>query len=153
MDNGQLTMDNLPRYQYTMCVSAVIEGFEPEDGDRLVAYTDDELCGSTIVNYQLSIVNYLSIGGKKPATVTFAIERDGDIVAIGSEQLTFRANDIVGTPDEPFAIHFADATGISSMDGDFEEGQWYTTNGVKLAKKPTRPGVYIYNNSKVVIKK
>ena len=131
-----------------------------------MAYTDGEPCGvvahasqrenSEVVSGETADRPeplYLSIGGKKPATVTFAIERDGDIVAIGSEQLTFRANDIVGTPDEPFAIHFADATGISSMDGDFEEGQWYTTNGVKLAKKPTRPGVYIYNNSKVVIKK
>ena len=153
-------------YRFTMNVSAIIEGFDLEDGDRLVAYTDGEPCGvvahasqrenSEVVSGETADRPeplYLSIGGKKPATVTFAIERDGDIVAIGSEQLTFRANDIVGTPDEPFAIHFADATGISSMEGDFEEGQWYTTNGVKLAKKPTRPGVYIYNNSKVVIKK
>jgi hypothetical protein len=61
----------------------------------------------------------------------------------------------VGTPDEPFAIRFADATGIKEIDdlAGFEAGEWYTVNGVKLAEKPTRPGLYIYNNSKVVIKK
>ena len=144
-------------YRYTMNVSAMVEGFDLEDGDRLVAYTNGELCGVTVAvggeTADHTEPLYLSIGGMKRADITFAIERDGEIVAIGSEHLTFRANDIVGTPDEPLAIHFAEATGIDLVSGDYEEGQWYTTNGVKLAKKPTRPGVYIYNNSKVVIKK
>jgi hypothetical protein len=100
----------------------------------------------------LSIVNYLSIGGEKSTAVYFAIERDGDIVAVSREPMTFNANSIVGTPTEPLAISFSDATGIDAVNGNFEQGKWYTVNGVQLSSKPTRPGLYIYNNRKVVIK-
>jgi hypothetical protein len=29
---------------------------------------------------------------------------------------------------------------------------WYTVSGMKLQKRPTRKGVYIYNGKKVVVK-
>jgi hypothetical protein len=152
LGNGQWTADNMPRYRYTMNVCAKVEGFELEDGDYIVAYAESEPCGCAIVNDPLSIVNYLSIGGEKSTAVYFAIERDGDIVAVSREPMTFNANSIVGTPTEPLAISFSDATGIDAVNGNFEQGKWYTVNGVQLSSKPTRPGLYIYNNRKVVIK-
>ena len=128
----------------TMSVSAVVEGFEVEDGDKLIAFANGEECGSTIVNCQLSIVNYLSIEGDKPEKLWFAIERDGEIVASTAEVMTFKTNAVIGSPDEPTAINFARA--------DYENGQWYTISGLKLQKRPTQHGVYIFNGRKVVIK-
>jgi hypothetical protein len=31
-------------------------------------------------------------------------------------------------------------------------GTWYTVSGVRLAGKPTKKGLYIYNGKKIVIK-
>ena len=59
----------------------------------------------------------------------------------------------MGSPDEPFVIDFTGATGIDVVSGGYEHGKWYTVNGVQLQEKPTRPGLYIYNGKKVVIKK
>ena len=128
----------------TMTVSAVVEGFEVEDGDVLIAYSNGEECGSVIVNSQLSIVNYLSIAGDASANIWFAIERDGEIVASTGEVMTYKANAVIGSPDQPTAINFARA--------EYADGQWYSINGMKLQKRPTKSGVYIFNGRKVVVK-
>ncbi|MBQ7471173.1 MAG: DUF4957 domain-containing protein, partial [Prevotella sp.] len=45
------------------------------------------------------------------------------------------------------------ATGIDAIenDADFDEGEWYTINGVRV-DQPTKKGLYIHNGRKVVIK-
>ena len=45
------------------------------------------------------------------------------------------------------------ATGIDAIenDADFDEGEWFTVNGVRI-DKPTKKGLYIHNGRKVVIK-
>jgi len=141
----------------TMTVSAVVEGFEVEDGDVLIAYSNGEECGSVIVNsplgrrtlatkgtQELSIVNYLSIAGDASANIWFAIERDGEIVASTGEIMTFKTNAVIGSPDQPTAINF--------MKAEYADGQWYSVSGMKLQKRPTKSGVYIFNGRKVVVK-
>ncbi|MBR3413794.1 MAG: Ig-like domain-containing protein [Bacteroidales bacterium] len=146
------------RYRHTMSLTAVIEGFEPEEGDLLVAYADGEQRGFTTTVLSGSAAEeseplYLNIGGEKQADLWFAIERNGDIVASTGNVLTFRVDDVVGSPDEPFALRFAaSATGIDTLNADQELGKWYTVNGIELPQRPTRKGVYIYNGNKVVIK-
>ncbi|MBQ7472529.1 MAG: hypothetical protein IJS97_08930, partial [Prevotella sp.] len=137
----------------TMSVSAVVEGFEVEDGDVLIAYSNGEECGSVIVNGQSSMdngqsstVNYLSIAGDTKQGIWFAIERDGEIVASTGDIMTFKANAVIGSPDEPTAISFV------RTDASLENGQWYTTSGLRLQKKPAQRGVYIFNGHKVVVK-
>ena len=155
---GHATADSdMLRHHFTMNVCAKVEGFELENGDRLVAYAEGEPCGVATAEVGDKTADdmeplYLTIGGEKSTGIYFAIERDGDIVALSGEQMTFNANSIVGTPSEPFVISFSDANGIDLVSGDFEQGKWYTVNGVQLSSKPTRPGLYIYNNRKVVIK-
>ena len=127
-----------------MSVSAVVEGFDVEEGDVLIAYSNGEECGSVIVNSQLSIVNYLSIAGDAKQGIWFAIERDGEIVAATGEVMTFQTNAVIGSPDEPTAINFVRA--------DYADGQWYTISGMKLQKRPTQSGVYIFNGKKVVVR-
>ena len=127
-----------------MTVSAVVEGFETEDGDRLVAYCNGEECGSTIVNSQLSTVNYLSIAGDKQEGIWFAIERDGEFVASTGEMMTFKTNAVIGSPEEPTAISF--------LHTGYEDGKWYTIGGLQLQKKPAQKGFYIYNGKKIIVK-
>ena len=146
-----------PMGRSTMSVSASVEGFELEEGDRIVAYANGEAVGEASVlsgsAAETAEPLYITIGGDKRANIRFAIERGGEIVAASGSVMTFEADDVVGTPDEPFAISFdTDPTGIRLVTGDFEEGKWYTVNGVQLSSKPKRPGVYILNGDKVVIK-
>ena len=134
----------------TMSLSAVVESFEVEEGDRLVAFANGEECGSVIVNGQSSMVNYLSIAGNSQHDIWFAIERGGEIVASTDEVMTFRANAVVGTPDEPTAINFART---DAQDGtDYENGKWYTITGIRLHNKPTQKGIYIFNGKKIMVK-
>ena len=58
--------------------------------------------------------------------------------------MTYTANAVVGSPDEPTAINFARS--------ENEEGVWYTIGGLRLQKRPTQSGVYIYNGKKIIIK-
>ena len=137
-----------PKSPSTMSVSAVIEGFEFEDGDVLVAYSNGEAVGeATTVSGSPADTReplYLSIAGDAQQPIWFAIERDGEIVATTGEIMSFKSNAVVGSPDEP--------TSISFVRSAYEDGYWYTTNGLKLQRKPTRKGIYIYNGNKIVIK-
>jgi len=162
-----------PQMRSTMSLSAAVNGFSLEEGDRLVAYTDGELVGeasavsgspadtgssaaSSAVSGSSADTDepiYLTIGGDKRASVRFAIERDGKIVAASRDVITFHADDVLGTPDEPYAISFStDATSIRLITGGAEQGKWYTVSGVQLPQRPTQKGVYIHNGRKVVVK-
>jgi hypothetical protein len=46
------------------------------------------------------------------------------------------------------------STGVNNVeasDAD-DSAPWYTINGVKLAEKPTAPGIYIHGGKKVIVK-
>ncbi len=138
----------------TMNVSAVVEGFETEAGDVLVAYANGEVVGEAVVingpTLETRIATeptepiYLSIAGNAQQPIWFAIERDGEIVASTNELMTFKVNAVIGSPDEPTAINFEQV--------EYEDGKWYTISGLQLQHKPTEKGVYIYNGKKVIIK-
>jgi len=144
------------QWRNTMCVSATVEGIELEEGDRLLAYTNGTLCGATAavdaVDLETNEPLYLTIGGDKQADIWFAIERHGDIVASTHNVVTFHVDGVLGSPDEPFAINFSDATDIDLVEGGYEQGKWYTVSGIQLSNRPTHKGVYIFNGNKVVIK-
>ncbi|MBR0036612.1 MAG: hypothetical protein IJP70_03105 [Bacteroidales bacterium] len=132
----------------TMTVSATVDGVELEEGDRLLAFADGECVGESRVLSGWSAENseplYLSIAGDKQQGLWFAIERDGDIIAATSELMTFTANAVIGSPEEP--------TKISFVKTDREDGKWYNVSGIQLPKRPTQSGVYIFNGKKIVIK-
>jgi len=141
----------------TMSVSAIVEGFETEEGDVLVAYSNGQVIGeTTVLNGSIMETRstatedidpiYLSIAGNTQQPIWFAIERNGEIVASTGEIMTFQTNAVIGSPDEPTAINFEHAT------NEYEDGKWYTINGIQLQQKPTQKGVYIYNGKKVIIK-
>ena len=67
------------------------------------------------------------------------------MASAGGRQMLYEPNAAHGTPDQPTAINF---TGSDAFDSD----AWYGLDGIKLAEKPRRRGVYIHNNEKVIIK-
>ncbi len=131
----------------TMTMSAVVEGFETEEGDMLIAFANGERVGQATVVSDLSAESieplYLSIAADAKTSIWFAIERDGDIIATTSELMQYKANAVIGSPDEPAQISF---TKTSS-----DNGKWYTVSGVQLPTRPTAAGVYIFNGKKIVI--
>ena len=138
-------------HRSTMSLMATVAGVDIMAGDKLVAYADGERVGETHPQplscregQRESLLFYLSIAGDKRQGIWFAIERDGQIVAHTQEVMTFRANDVVGSPDVPTAIHFTRT--------DIGGEQWYSPSGIKLPGKPVAKGVYIYNGKKIVIR-
>ena len=142
-DWTEATSRRVPQMRSTMTVSATVEGFEPEEGDLIVAYTNGEIVGEGILSGDAEPA-YLSIAGDSQQPIWFAIERDGEMVACTGEIMTFKTNAVIGSPDEPTAINFLNAT--------VEDGKWYTIGGLQLQRKPVSKGVYIYNGKKVIIK-
>ena len=134
-----------------MTVVAVAVGTEVVPGDRLVAYRGAEVCGVAQADEEGKF--YLVVGGSNAAPgqqeqtpLTFTLERDDEVQAVTtSRQMTYRADDALGTPDEPTVINFLS---VDEMDS---EG-WYSLSGVKLNNRPSQRGVYIHNHEKVTIK-
>ena len=142
-------------FPHNMSVVASVEGVELQEGDRLLAFSEGELRGEALINAQFTIDNsqlaidnpplfFLTIAGDKKAPLSFAIERDGEIIATTAEVMAYESNAVSGTPAEPTAISFVHA--------DLQQRGWYTIEGYKLDAKPTRKGVYIYNGKKQVVK-
>ena len=57
----------------------------------------------------------------------------------------YEADKVFGTPDQPTVIDFINAASLN-------DGSWYTTAGIKLSKKPTKSGIYIYNGKVVALR-
>ena len=137
-------------YSSTMTMVATADGIELQEGDRLVAYSNGEIVGEADASGQLF---FLSIEGDVAAPVILAIERDGGIVATAPDVMTYEANAISGTPNEPTSISFV-TTNPEQWSGDSDV---YDIAGRKVVNRQSSNrklprGVYIYNGKKQVIK-
>ena len=132
-------------YSNNMSLTAVAEGISLQEGDRLIAYTGCEQVGGAALSTDPNPVFYLSIAGDMKAPLSFAIERGGDIIATTGNVMTYEANTVSGSYSEPTKISFVSADLLP-------QHGWYTVQGIKLDKQPTRSGIYIHNGRKQVIK-
>ena len=130
----------------TMNIVAAVEGIETEEGDRLVVFSGVDRMAEAVADSEQNF--YLNIGSdsKDNEPLTFAIERDGETIAMTSSRISYVPNQVLGTPNEPTAINF---TSLEEMPHD---GKWYTVSGILLEKKPTESGLYIYDGKVVLIK-
>ena len=130
----------------TMNIVAAVDGIETEEGDRLVVFSGVERVAEAEADNEQNY--YLNIGSdsKDNEPLTFAIERDGETIAMTSSRISYVPNQVLGTPNEPTAINF---TSLEEMPHD---GKWYTVSGIMMEKKPTTSGLYIYNGQVVFIK-
>lgn len=126
----------------TMSLTAMTNGVPMEEGDRLLVYADGELCGASTMTEDS--IFYVNIGGDRQQGLSFAIEREGEIIATASDILSFQANAVVGKPSAPTRIDFTRV--------DIAQEGWYTLQGYKLPGRPSKKGVYIYNGKKKVVK-
>ena len=51
-----------------------------------------------------------------------------------------------------FSINMEDASGINSVTMSYTPDAWYSIDGIRLNEKPAKPGIYIVNGKKVIIK-
>ena len=134
------------RFACTMNIVAEAIGVGIQENDKLVAYAEGEQVGSAeLSSSKTQPVFFLNVEGDLPVLLSFAIERDGEIIATTGEVMNYEANAVVGRPDAPTKLNFF---GIDQL----PQNGWYTLEGVKLPKAPKQSGVYIYNGKKKVIK-
>ncbi len=137
------------RARNTMTLSATVENFETEEGDLLVAYADGEVVGCEELSAEQTAdgkpLFYMNVAGEAKQPIRFTIVRDGETVACTRNIMTFQTDAVIGSPEEPAVINFSDTQ-------TYEEGKWYTIDGLLLQDKPTQKGVYIFGGKKVVIK-
>ena len=131
-------------YPTTMTMAAQVTGITLEEGDKLVAVCDGEICGEADCT---NGVTYLCISGNKKAPISFVIERGDEWIAATHDIMMFEANAVSGSPKNPTEINFA-----TSLDNLLLQQGWFTLQGVKLDTKPAQRGVYIYNGKKQIIK-
>ncbi len=131
-------------YSGNMTLTAVADGIDLEEGDRVIAYANAEIVGECIMKGDRI---YMNIAGEANAPISFVVERGGDIIAATDKVMNYATDAISGSYKEPTKIGFT----TSGKDMFSQEG-WYTLQGVKLEKRPAKSGVYIYNGRKKVIK-
>ena len=130
----------------TMNIVAAVEGIDTDEADRLVVFRGAQRMAEATADDEQRY--YLNIGcdDKDNGTFTFAIEREGEIIATTPTRIAYVPNSLIGTPDAPTAISF------TTLDQMPHDGLWYTISGLKVgAKKPTKSGVYIHNGKAVLI--
>lgn len=130
----------------SMTVVATATGIDTEEGDVLTAYRGAEVCGVAIAD--ADGLFFLNVGDVDAASdaLSFTLEREEEIIGqAAGRQMFYAPNAAHGTPELPTAINFVESREV------YGEG-WYTVGGIRLTKRPTEVGVYIYNNEKVMIK-
>ena len=132
-------------YATSMNIVATVNGVELEAGDRLVVFRGAERCSEAVADGDETF--YLNIGGseKQADQLLFCIERDDELLSVSPKLMRYEADKVFGTPEQPTVIDFINAESMN-------DGSWYTIAGIKIGKKPTQSGVYIYNGKAVVVK-
>ena len=125
-----------------MTLAAMTDGVSLQEGDRLIALAEAEVRGEALVG---DSVVYMTISGDQQTPLSFAIERDGEIVALTGNVMTFRPDAVSGSPDKPTLISFEPVSLLP------QEG-WFTLQGTRLKGRPAKRGVYIYNGHKQMIR-
>jgi hypothetical protein len=126
----------------SMNIIATTQGVDLQEGDRLLVFNGAELCGKT--ELMADDLFFLTVAECNNSRLSFAIERDGQLIAVSGEQMNYKTNAVLGTIEMPTVINFATIN-------RYADGQWYDMQGRKLAKRPQRKGVYIYNGQKTII--
>ena len=132
-------------------VIQLIEGGEAVTTAEVAAFVEGECRGAASAIDGLYYLLITGEGSGQPMEIR-ACTDDGSIVTV-CNTLTFSSDANIGTPWEPFVIDIGSPTGLLFNGGLFEDGVWYTLQGMRYGTtKPKQSGVYLYNGQKVVIK-
>ena len=131
----------------TMNLIVRTEGITAEEGDRLYAYVDGEICGvAKAMDVDGEQTFFLSVGSEEKKALSFTMERDGELLGAATRAgIIYQPDTLEGTTDVPKVIDFSETA-------SYETGIWYTLTGIRVGeRKPTTSGVYIFNGQKVMI--
>jgi hypothetical protein len=82
--------------------------FETMENDKILAFSGDELISSAAVkNVEGRSLYFITVTGEKSKPVTFAIERDGNIIAQTTESFIFTPDAVKGTIEKPYELRFS----------------------------------------------
>lgn len=141
---SRIATARMNRTATSMNIVARISGITVEPGDRLSIYNGAECCGFAEVDDEQLF--YLNIGEQaKNSKLRFSIERGGKVAAVCGSNISYQADQLLGTPEQPTIINFMATDHLSN-------GEWYTITGIKLPKQPTAKGYYIHNGKIIFVK-
>ena len=138
-----------------MIMVAVVEkDGEPVEDAEVGAFIGGECRGAVGCKdgyYFLTILG--SAEQDRNTNVELRVWHDGEEHVIENEK-RFVSDAAYGTLENAYVLSLGSNTGISNVSaGAAEDGDYYTLQGFKTGRKPTKAGVYIHNGKKVTIKR
>ena len=85
----------------------------------------------------------------------YSIQEEGEDVKVPAGKAVLYLHQAASSPSYSSVIqlvNMGDVTNINDVERDADEGDWYDMSGRKLNGRPTKKGVYIQNNKKIVIR-
>ncbi|MBQ8487901.1 MAG: hypothetical protein IJ533_10310 [Prevotella sp.] len=137
----------------TMTIHLIAVDGLPVDTCEVAAFIGDECRGATRASE--NGLYYLVISGDGAGqSMTLRTCLNGEIIDIDNTQM-YVSDANIGTSWEPYVIDLSGFTGIRVLDGSAveDDSDWWTLQGFKIGRKPTRPGVYIHRGEQVTIKR
>ncbi len=128
------------------------------DGDDIVdqaevaAFIDGECRGTSTA---IDGLYYLIIAGEGSSkTIEIRAYIDGETYMLDDSQL-FSSDSNIGLPWEPYIIYLSNVTNAIHNVGNSsaDDAEWYTLQGFRIGKRPSKPGVYIHRGEKVTIRR
>lgn len=132
------------RFEANMSVVATVaENLPVYAGDKLLAYAGGELRGAALLTEEPNDgtpLYFITIGGDQNETVSFALERNGEIIAETSPMFDYRSNNIQGSIEQPVILDFVNDLQISVYPNPFER----ELNFVMNTKAGDKVEIYLY---------
>ena len=85
----------------------------------------------------------------------YSIQEEGEDVKVPAGKAVLYLHQAASSPSYSSVIQLVNTgeiTNINGVERDADEGDWYDMSGRKLNGRPTKKGVYIQNNKKIVIR-
>ena len=142
------------RFPDNMIMIAVVEkDGQPVEDAEVAAFIKGECRGSVGFKngyYFLTIMG--SAEEDRNATVELRVWHDGEEHIVENEK-RFVSDAAYGTLEEAYVLNIGSNTGITNLSDDSsEDGDYFTLQGFKIGRKPTKAGVYIHNGKTITIK-
>lgn len=96
------------QYAQNMSLVATVNGTS-EAGDRILAYAGSELRGigeAVHIAANDSTLYFININGEEQETVSFALERNGEIIARTNAEFDYSSNTVKGNIQRPYVLNF-----------------------------------------------
>ncbi len=96
-------------HDYSRNMSLVaISDEKPQDGDRILVYSGNELNAKvSLRRVKSQPVYFITIPGYAGQDVWFELERNGEVIGRTNKVFNFVANNVTGTLNEPFLLEFS----------------------------------------------